>query len=173
MGFAKTKGLYSFENMPPIFKPQLVGALIAVVLFAGCEEPRKNQFRDEFRWISGKWKGEFDGRTVIETWSWEKHRFEGTGMEIEEGDTVFAERLYLEEHQDNYSYIAVLEGRPPILFAGSYDSEEKEWTFENPEHDFPSRILYQRQSDSTLVISIKGPRSADNNGFSYTLKRTR
>lgn len=143
---------------------------LASILLSACNTPKDNDFRDQFRWISGKWKGEYDGRTVIEQWSWEKHRFEGTSIEIEKGDTVLNETLFLEEHAGHSSYIAVLTERDPILFSGSHNISSNKWVFQNPEHDFPAQLVYQLLGDSALNISVHGP---DGNGFSYQLVRTK
>ena len=148
-------------------------SVAVLVLLQGCEVSGDNRFRDQFRWIAGKWKGEYDGRTVIEKWSWKKHRYEGLGIELEREDTVFAERLYLEDHHGKSSYIAVLKDRPPVLFAGTAIKGQRAWEFENKEHDFPSRIIYELADDSTLVISILGPGGNGHNGYSYTLKRSK
>ena len=38
----------------------------------------------------------------------------------------------------------------------THDSAEKRAVFTNPEHDFPSRIVYHRAADDNLVCEISG-----------------
>ncbi|MEQ9186390.1 MAG: hypothetical protein RLP15_01565, partial [Cryomorphaceae bacterium] len=80
---------------------------ITLVVLMGCSESG-NAFRDQFRWLSGKWKGANDGIELIEQWKWNKSRFEGIAFEIKDGDTLLTEHLFLEEFNGIPGYVAIV-----------------------------------------------------------------
>ncbi|MBD3403183.1 hypothetical protein GF420_09835 [candidate division GN15 bacterium] len=64
-------------------------------------------------------------------------------------------------------------GRQSVNFAlTSHDPETRRAVFENPEHDFPTKLVYHRIESDSLVIEVSGP---DSTGaimaFSANLKK--
>lgn len=147
--------------------------LIVPLILASCKQVENPEFRNQFRWLAGKWQGEHDGRQFIERWKWNRDHYEGLGIEMEQGDTVFEEQLFLRDIAGHSSYIAVLKEDPPVLFNGTFEKPEKQWVFENKEHEFPSRIIYRQLNDSTIRIFVLGPGNDTRNGYDYQLKRSR
>lgn len=113
---------------------------------------RDSDFRDQFRWLSGKWESRSGDTVKVEHWKWDKHRYVGMGYEMRGEDTVFKESFFLEQHGKHSSYVAVIPGQQPILFSGR--QREGKWLFINAEHDFPSRLVYDPHNDSAIRISI-------------------
>lgn len=158
-------GLISFERMTK------ASAAYLVVLFAflgtSCQDS-SNAFRDQFRWLSGKWHGENEGVVLIEQWKWSNHRFEGKGYEILEGDTVTAESMYLQDFDGHIAYIVTVGGGGPFMF--SYEPKDVSYRFRNPEHDFPSLIEYAPKADSAIQIHLYALGESEP-AISYVLNR--
>jgi hypothetical protein len=54
------------------------------------------------------------------------------------------------------------------------DSRTRRAAFENPDHDFPTRISYQRVADDRLTILVSGPgEDGTEQVLTYALKRKR
>lgn len=47
----------------------------------------------------------------------------------------------------------------------------REAVFENPEHDFPQRIIYRLESDGALFARIEGVVSGKEKGRNFPMKR--
>ena len=70
--------------------------------------------------------------------------FGGIGFTLKKQDTVFIERLHLQTDQGNIYYIPeVAHNATPIYFKISEYSNTG-FTAENPNHDFPKKINYQK-----------------------------
>ena len=79
----------------------------------------------------------------------------GIGFSIEEGDTVLSEELYVKKFADKWAYIALPLNQTITLFALSEYSENK-FIFENQEHDYPQKIIYEFIADGKLNAATEG-----------------
>ena len=150
-----------------------VGRLIILItLFSGCVESEETELRKQFRWISGQWQGQNGSVTLLERWKWNKTQYVGEGYELQGPDTLFSEKLYIRSFDGKPVYVASLPKSGVTLFEGN--QSDSAWVFENKDHDFPSRIQYQTEADTALVISLfaKGE-SAHRGEHSYQLVRTK
>lgn len=143
--------------------------MLLITCLAGCST-KDNEFRDQYRWLSGKWKGERDGVVMLESWKWNKHRFEGFACEMNGDDTVFYEHLFLEEFEGRPCYIVVIEDREPVLFH-RVPGNTNELVFRNSEHDFPSIIQYKREEDTSISVSLMTRDKPEEAEISYQLRR--
>ena len=84
------------------------------------------------------------------------------------GDKVVEfEYLRIESRPDGLYYVAQPGGRPPTSFKlTKWDGTEA--VFENPQHDFPRRIIYRKQPDNVVVVRIDG--GAGTQGEDFTFK---
>jgi hypothetical protein len=51
--------------------------------------------------------------------------------------------------------------------------QSREAVFENPEHDFPRRIIYRLEPDGSLFARIEGMPKGKLRGLDYPMKRGR
>ena len=79
----------------------------------------------------------------------------GIGFSIEEGDTVLSEELYVKKFADTWAYVALPVNQTITLFALSEYSENK-FIFENEEHDYPQKIIYEFTADGKLNAVTEG-----------------
>lgn len=97
----------------------------------------------DLEWLEGTWKVE--GAEMYEEWTvMEDGSLEGKGIQIKGGDTIQTETLRIVEEDNNVVYKATVptqNGGEEISFAyaGLHGTD---LMFENPAHDFPSRIQY-------------------------------
>ena len=80
----------------------------------------------------------------------------GVGYSFERKDTTFTETLRIEQIGNDIFYIAEVPHNPgPVRFK-LMRLDECSAVFENPEHDFPNRIIYIRQGEDSLHVRIEG-----------------
>ena len=79
----------------------------------------------------------------------------GIGFSIEQGDTVLSEELYVKKFADTWAYVALPVNQTITLFALSEYSESK-FIFENEEHDYPQKIIYEFTADGKWNAATEG-----------------
>lgn len=106
--------------------------------------------------FSGKWKMEIDNAEVFEEWmAVDSTELVGKGYSVEDGEVIESERIYLKKFADTWAYVAIPKNQAITLFALS-DFTQNKFIFENGEHDFPQRIIYEFTPDGKLNASIEG-----------------
>jgi hypothetical protein len=121
------------------------------------------------RWLTGCWKQTGSARSVTEYWlAPEAGTMLGVSRTVSGGKTVEYEFLLLRSTDTGLEYVAKPSGQPEAVFKASRVSPT-ELVFENPSHDFPTRIRYAKL-DGGLLATIDGviqgtPRAVE---FRYT-----
>ena len=123
-------------------------------------------------WIAGCWVREDGNRRTEEFWMKPAGQtMIGLGRTIAGGKTVFTEYLQINEGQNGIAYIVALgTGAKPVAFP-LLKSSEGEVIFENPNHDFPQRIIYRRESRDALFARIEGQEKGVSKGIDFQYKR--
>jgi len=104
----------------------------------------------------GKWKMETDKSEFYEEWIVSNEtELTGKSFSVDEGEEVISEILYLKKFGEQWAYVAVPEGQNISLFA-LVEYTPKKFTFENNEHDFPQRIIYEFHKGGKLTAAIEG-----------------
>jgi hypothetical protein len=97
----------------------------------------------------------------------------GMSRTVAGGKTVFTEHLQIREANGQIAYIVALGmGAKPTVFK-LIKSSDNEVVFENPEHDFPQRIIYRRESTDALFARIEGQEKGVNKAMDFSYKRSR
>jgi hypothetical protein len=112
---------------------------------------------EKFFWIIGRWENDEGSKISGERWvKRDAAMLEGVGYSIEDGDTTVFEKLKIRQSDGGVFYIADVPHNPgPVAFK-LVKLTETEAVFENPEHDFPNRIIYRRGENDTLRVRIEG-----------------
>ena len=136
---------------------RLLGAAIVSIL-ALTSAPSADL--KSFDWLAGTWKRESRGGEIHETWKILGERtLEGRSYFVASatGERRLSEALLLAEMGGEIFYIPrPMENPYPVAFK-LVSLEGKIAVFENPEHDFPQRILYTRNENGSMTVSIEGP----------------
>ena len=108
-------------------------------------------------WIAGDWQSEPGGRAQVEE-HWTKlagGTMMGMSRTVAGEKTVEFEYLRIEQRADGIYYVAHPKARCPGTDFKLTRASTTEAVFENPQHDFPKRIIY-RKTDDGLTASIDG-----------------
>jgi len=119
--------------------------------------------------LIGTWKVE--GKQKYETWSIDDHgNLYGEGFKWVNDEKVLLETLAIIKKDGELVYQATVpdqnEGRT-IDFV-SNKSTANSLSFENPTHDFPTQIVYQKVNENRLFVEVSGQ---DGDGFSFYMDR--
>lgn len=130
---------------------------VVTMLFSSCRSGEEKI--NELSWLLGTWEGIDDNELMfVEVWT----KGEGTWMNgkgatiTPDGDTLFKEVLKIELVEGTPYYVATVPENPgPVLFR-LVESDGAHAVFENLDHDFPQRIEYTLQTNSTLFVKLDG-----------------
>lgn len=108
------------------------------------------------RWLAGCWRREGAGRVVDEQWM-EPLGTAMLGMSrtVRDGRVVEYEHLRIEARGGSVFYVALPSRQSETEFEMDPGSDST-LVFENPEHDFPTRISYVPVGPDSLVATISG-----------------
>ncbi len=125
-------------------------------------------------WLLGTWKSTQAGRANYEFWQQAgEDKFSGVGFTLEGKDTTFSERLSIVASDSGLFYVAdVAHNAAPVYFKmTSQDSIAT--VFENPAHDFPTRIIYRQLPADSLHARIEGIRKGKIAGVDFVFQRVK
>jgi Domain of unknown function (DUF6265) len=81
--------------------------------------------------------------------------------------TVEFEFLRIEQREDGIYYVAQPKGRCPATDFKLTRAGAQEAVFENPQHDFPKRIIYRKTAEDSLTASIDAGEGSKAMTFSF------
>lgn len=112
----------------------------------------------DISWISGDWQTASGGRSQSEEhWtSVAGSSMMGMSRTVAAEKTVEFEYLRIEQRSDGVYYVAHPKARCPGTDFKLTKASANEAVFENPQHDFPKRIIYRKSGDDSLTASIDG-----------------
>lgn len=129
---------------------------------------------NDLAWLAGCWEGLDTSKIYREQWMKPVGKVMIGMSHTSVADTT-REYEYLQIRQQadgDIFYVAIPSGQIETLFKlTKFDG--KEAVFENPEHDFPQRIIYHRENDSTLVARIEGTIKGKQRSVDFPLKRVK
>jgi Domain of unknown function (DUF6265) len=111
---------------------------------------------DQAGWIAGCWSRQTGDRSTEEHWMKPAGgTMLGMSRTIAKGRTSEHEFLRIIELNGTLAYVALPSGQKEATFTLTA-IKPGDIVFENPKHDFPTRIIYQRQPDGSLKARIEG-----------------
>lgn len=118
--------------------------------------------------LAGSWCSN-DGSTE-ELWMVEKAGLMlGLNRSVGRGGKAAFEYLRIERRDDGIFYLASPGGREATPFR-LVESSPTLAAFENPQHDFPTRIAYELQGDGELRASIEGTVEGERRGAAWSFR---
>jgi Domain of unknown function (DUF6265) len=129
--------------------------MIAALMLAVAVLPQGSPSVADLAWLAGCWESTRGDRHVIEQWmAPEGGTLLGMSRTVANGKTTEYEVLLIREGARGLEFVAKPSGQAEATFT-SVRVSATEVVFENPAHDFPTRIIYQRQSDG-VTAAIEG-----------------
>lgn len=118
--------------------------------------------------LEGTWKVEKE--ELYERWDkLNDHSLKGTSYTMEKGQMNVAEYIDITRVGKTISYTATVIGQndgKPVSF--KLTKSDSIFTFENPEHDFPKKVIYRKINDVTVQVEVT---DGAKNSFGYTMTK--
>ena len=143
----------------------LLSPLVVIVLLQGPANIER------VSWIAGCWEGRTATRVYTEQWMKPLG-----GLMLGVSRTVAGERavafefLQIRADGTDLFYVAKPSGQAEASFKLTRASE-REAVFENPQHDFPQRIIYRLQPDGSLIARTEGKSNGTDRAVDFPMKR--
>ncbi|MEE8523220.1 MAG: DUF6265 family protein [Thermoanaerobaculia bacterium] len=154
-----------------------IGLLAAVVicgllgaLAVADEAPRSTASVDDLAWLAGCWAEVEDGQRTEECWLAPRG-----GMMLglnrtarDDGRSAFEFLRIAADGDGVVTYFASPGGKPAKGFRlTSHGSRQA--VFEDPEHDFPQRLVYRLDDEGVLHVRVEAEAGGEVRGFDLTL----
>ena len=127
---------------------------------------------NELSWLVGCWGWTNDKYERLEYWMRPAGKMMlGISHTISRGKTVEYEYLHISQEEEGSIYfVAKPSGQSRTSFK-LIKCQPGEVIFENPEHDFPQRIIYRLNDDGSIVARIEGVDQGQAKSVDFPMKR--
>ena len=132
--------------------------ILVSITIATSQSPEAKLSISSLSWITGDWQNAPGGRAQIEEhWTTPSGgSMLGMSRTVASEKTVEFEYLRIEQRVDGIFYVAHPKASCPGTDFKLTRSSVTEAVFENPQHDFPKRIIYRKTGEDGLTASIDG-----------------
>lgn len=149
----------------------LIGLGLIFPAAIGAQEQKAKL--EDLAWLGGCWNNERGNRSVEEVWLKPKGGMMlGLGRTLKDGQAIEFEFMRIHEEKGEIFYTAKPSGQPEASFK-LISNKNGEVVFENPQHDFPQRVIYRKQTDGSLIARIEGEMNGKKRGIDFPFKRAR
>lgn len=95
---------------------------------------------------------EAEGLKTFESWKKNSEiEYEGFGFTLKKNDTVFKERMFLQQDAGTWNFIVIGEDKQSTIFEVK-DIQKRRFVAENPKNEFPKKIAYFENVNSLNAI---------------------
>jgi hypothetical protein len=142
---------------------------------AGAQNYSQKEF-DALRGLTGLWKMETKRGPLYEEWKvLPDGKLYGRSYKINNKDTMVLERVELTFQEGKIVYKPIVTGQnneQPVPFNLSTLTGKK-YVFENKEHDYPQRVIYNIVSKKVLLARIEGTNNGKEMSSDFTYSRVK
>lgn len=123
-------------------------------------------------WLIGSWRSTVGADSSYEAWQTDTaNRLKGMGFTVSGKDTSIFEELWIEASDSGLFYISDVAHNPsPVRFRMTRQ-DSLATVFENPAHDFPTRIIYRQITADSMYARIEGMRKGKEAGIDFVFER--
>ena len=154
------------------FPLKILLSLIIVIIITSCNN--KYSKIEKANWFIGDWENVSDEGSFREIWTKKNDSiYSGLSIVVIEQDTVFYENVSLEQQNDSVFYNVSVKGQNKEQAVSFYltSSDNDKLVFENPNHDYPSKITYSKVSKDSIVAEIFGLKDGKKITESFPMSR--
>ncbi|MFT7477361.1 MAG: hypothetical protein ACI80N_000635 [Gammaproteobacteria bacterium] len=141
----------------PLVDPGAPTTAVPVAVNGSSEEDKSvteaPTMLEELEWLVATWRVSRSDGFIEETWiPAAGGAMLGIGRTVTNGRMTSFEYLRIEQRGDRLVYVAQPGGRAGTEFEMA-DRSDQHVLFENPDHDFPKWLLYERREDGSVMAT--------------------
>lgn len=163
----------TYQSLSELFKRKLPALFLVLCAFYQESTFTQNDF-EKLKPIVGTWLNKRTRGDIYETWTRKGEKeFSGMSYTLANGDTTPLEkvRLYIQKSEIVYAPVAAGQnGDKEVLFKLK-TIDGNRFVFENLQHDFPKRIVYDFRSNDSLYAHIEGEVQSKQRRVNYPYRR--
>lgn len=130
--------------------------LVLLVAIGGFANASSSGSIQELNWMAGQWRGDYHGAVMDAFYSEPAGQMILGQTKISSGDQVeFFEFEKIVQVNDTIELTPMPFGQIDVTF-GLKEITKNRVVFENPQHDFPTRIIYELKESGDLFARIEG-----------------
>jgi hypothetical protein len=158
--------------------------LIVLIVLSSCKKEEKKieintkkyiQLK-KANWFIGNWENVSKEMQMKELWKKENDScFSAVSFVTVQKDTIFYEKVSLVQRKDSLLYIVSVREQnkeKPVSFYMT-KSSENQLVFENPKHDFPNKIEYNKITNDSMLAKIYGIKDGKEISEDFPMKRSK
>lgn len=148
--------------------------VISLLALFACNETKINESNakshtvglDQANWFLGIWQNSTPDGVFTERWEQKNDSlYLGNSTVVVGKDTVFYESIDLQKTNNDWKYIVSVKNQASSTSASNNEQPVSfkltsvtptQLVFENPQHDFPTKIIYTQINNDSIVAEISG-----------------
>ena len=126
--------------------------------------------------LAGTWKMEAGGKVLYEDWQIKTDtEMHGRSYKVNANDTLILEDVQLIDKQNltNYKPIVTGQNGGEAVSFKLVASANQRFVFENPQHDFPQRVIYHMVNTDSLHAWIEGRQNGKEKRSDFYYRRVK
>lgn len=156
--------------------------LLCAALLVQSEPPKKPAVQKiklaQLGWLSGSWRMDGGSEVLYEIWDCSDTAvYRGSGLTVkidratQARDSSLGELMRIEPTDTGLFFVAMVQHNASEVAFRLVRMDSTGAVFENPAHDFPTRIIYRPQGNDSLYARIEGKRGDKEMGIDYRYAR--
>lgn len=127
---------------------------------------------NDLAWLAGSWERTQKSGVMHERW----HKVDdtlmaGDAIRIAGADTTTLERMRMLQRDSIVYFVAEVPHNDSAIFFPLTHVDSLGYHFENPQHDFPTHIIYRQISSDSLHARIEGMSSGKVSGVDFRFRK--
>lgn len=173
----RSAGEVNFNDQNDIMPRMLIAAILftAISMNVHSQSFSENDFKN-LHSLQGLWKMETGRGAIYEEWQVNAdNKLTGRSYRITNADTIIMERIELYRQGIDIIYSPIVtdqNNQQPVAFKLISNTDGR-YVFENKEHDYPQRVIYNLVSKDTVHARIEGTRNGQERGSDFRYSRVK
>lgn len=156
-----------------MFGRRVMISLLVVLGIANLNQAQTKASLGDLDWLTGCWEGRQGDAILEEIWSKPGGgSMLGLSRTVKESRTTSFEFMQFREEKGSLVFLPQPQGGTRVPFPLK-DSFAGRLTFENKEHDFPQRVIYEQKGKGLLLAAIEGTYKGKEEREEYQMRKVR
>lgn len=157
----------------------MIKRLVMVIAIALCVLPQtvisdsaKSHSLNDLDWLAGSWERAQKNSVMHERWyKVDDTLMAGDAIKIAGADTTILERMRMLQRDSIVYFVAEVPHNDSAIYFPLTYVDSLGFHFENPQHDFPTHIIYRQMASDSLHARIEGISAGKVSGVDFRFRK--